>query len=224
MRRDLVIVGTGGMARELHQIVEDLNSDGAAWHTLGFLDDNPDLHATGIHNLPVLGPRDWIAGRGRLAVAVGVGATAARRRLVGDLVRRNPEIFFPTLVHPLAWIGNRIAIGDGTVVCAGSSLTTDLLVGSHVILNVDCTISHDAAVGNFVTLAPGVHVAGAVRIGDGCDIGVGSAIIQGVEIGKWSVLGAGSVVTDDLPPNVTAVGAPTRQIKERPDGWHEDAT
>lgn len=29
---DLVIVGTGGMAREVHQLVEDINRDGSVWN------------------------------------------------------------------------------------------------------------------------------------------------------------------------------------------------
>lgn len=221
MTRDLVILGTGGMARELHQLIEDLNADGGGWHAVGFLDDVAEHIGTQVHDLPVLGPRDWIDGRGAISVAVGVGATAARRLMVNELVRRNSEIVFPTLVHPRAWVGNRIELGEGAVICAGSSLTTDLRVGRHVIMNVECTISHDTVVADFVTLAPGVNVAGAVRIGEGCDVGAGATVIQGIEIGEWTVLGAGSVVNRDIPPNVTAVGIPAKPIKERPSGWQE---
>ncbi len=120
----------------------------------------------------------------------------------------------------MAWVGNRIELGEGTIICAGDRLATELSVGDHVQLNLDCTVSHDSFLRDFVTVAPGVNISGAVTVGEGCDLGTGAAIIQGVSIGHWSVVGAGAVVVRDLPANVTAVGAPAKPIKERPEGWH----
>ena len=125
------------------------------------------------------------------------------------------------MIHPLAWLGNRITLGDGTVVCAGNLLTTDMTIGRHVILNLDCTVGHDAVVEDFVTVAPSVNISGNVAIGVGCDLGTGATLIQGVTIGHWTTVGAGAVVVRDLPANVTAVGVPAQPIKERPEGWQE---
>jgi sugar O-acyltransferase (sialic acid O-acetyltransferase NeuD family) len=221
---DLVVLGTGGFAREVHQVVEDLNQDGAGWNVLGFLDDEPSRHGIQVHDLPVLGGSQWVTGRDGIAVAIGVGATAGRRRAVRRLVDTHPAVEFPTLVHPLAWVGRRIDVGIGTVVCAGSLLTTDLRLGDHVIVNLDCTIGHDTTIGDFVTMAPSVNVSGGVEVKEGSDLGTGASIIQGITIGEWTVLGAGSVVTRDLPSNVTAVGVPAKPIKERRAGWHEDGS
>jgi sugar O-acyltransferase (sialic acid O-acetyltransferase NeuD family) len=218
---DLVIFGTGGFAREVHQLVEDLVSDGADWNVLGFLDDDPEREGTAVHNLPVLGTRTWPTDRGQVAVAVGLGSTPVRRRLIADLLAANETLRFPTLVHPTAWIGNRIDLGQGTVICAGSMLTTDLRLSDHVIVNLDCTIGHDSAIDAFVTVAPSVNISGRVQVGEGCDLGTSSSVIQGVSIGAWTIVGAGAVVTRDLPPNVTAVGVPASPIKERSEGWQD---
>ena len=40
--KDLLIVGAGGLGRELLQWVKDVNSAEATWHIKGFLDDNPN--------------------------------------------------------------------------------------------------------------------------------------------------------------------------------------
>jgi sugar O-acyltransferase (sialic acid O-acetyltransferase NeuD family) len=217
--RDLVIFGTGGFAREVHQLVEDINADRSTWNVLGFLDDDPSRVGETIHGLPVLGARDWL-GDTSVSVAVGVGVPQTRWRIVGGLQRAYPSIEFPTLLHPLAWVGNRIELGEGTIACAGTRLTTDLVVHDHVQLNLDATVGHDSVVHPFTTVAPGVNISGRVTIGEGCDLGTGAAIIQGVSIGAWTVVGAGAVVVRDLPANVTAVGAPAKPVKERPDGWH----
>jgi sugar O-acyltransferase (sialic acid O-acetyltransferase NeuD family) len=218
--RDLVLFGTGGLAREVLQIVLDLNEDAPRWNVLGFLDDNEALHGTAIHDLPVLGGAGWLADRPGVQAVVGIGGTATRRKVV----RRLQSISgagFATLVHPLAYVGRRVAVGEGSVLCPGALVTTDIAIGRHVILNLAVTVGHDAVLEDFVTVAPGAHVSGNVRVGEGCDLGTGSTVIQGKAIGAWTIVGAGAVVVKDLPANVTAVGAPAKPIKEREAGWHE---
>ena len=216
---DLVIFGSGGFAREVLQVALDQNDDARTWNVLGFLDGDPETHGQAVHDLPVFGAAEWLAGQPDVSVVVGVGATPARRRIVQTIEAVRPTAF-ATLVHPRAWLGRRVALGAGSVVCAGSLLTTDIETGRHVVLNLDCTVGHDARLGDFVTAAPSVNISGAVTVGEGCDLGTGAVFIQGVTVGAWTVVGAGAVVVRDLPPNVTAVGAPARAIKERPAGWH----
>ncbi len=217
---DLVIFGSGGFAREVLQVALDQNDDAPTWNVLGFLDGNPESHGTAVHDLPVLGGADWLAAQPGVAVVIGVGATPARRRIARAVEAVRPTEF-ATLVHPRAWTGRRVALGPGTVVCAGSLLTTDIKTGQHVVINLDCTVGHDSCLADFVTAAPSVNVSGDVMVGEGCDLGTGAVLIQGVTVGAWTVIGAGAVVVRDLPPNVTAVGAPARAIKERPAGWHD---
>lgn len=218
---DVVIYGTGGFAREVHQVVEDSNAQEQRWNFLGWIDDDAESVGREVHGLAVLGGAAWLAEHPQVGVLVGVGATPARLRIVRSIreVSGNP---FPTLIHPLAWLGNRITLGDGTVVCAGNLLTTDMTIGRHVILNLDCTVGHDSVVEDFVTVAPSVNISGNVAIGVGCDLGTGATLIQGVKIGHWTTVGAGAVVVRDIPANVTAVGVPAQPIKERSEGWQEE--
>ncbi|MCL4454976.1 MAG: acetyltransferase [Deinococcus sp.] len=221
MSKDLVIFGTGGFAREVHQLVEDLNRDSTRWNFLGFLDGNPERHGVEVHGFPVLGDLDWLGEHQKESLIIAVGSTVVRRKLVHQ-VRERYGNSFATLVHPLAWIGNRVALGEGSIVCAGTLITTDIQIGQHVILNLDCTVGHDAQIEDFVTVAPSVNISGNVRVGQGSDLGTGSAIIQNVQIGNWTIVGAGSVVVRDLPANVTAVGVPAKPIKEHPEGWYKE--
>ncbi len=218
--KDLVLVGCGGFAREVLQIALDLNDHEPQWNVLGFVDDNADYHGTEIHGLPVLGSTEWLLNRPEVQVNIAIGNTAVRRKQALKL-QANGTRTFATLVHPRAWIGRQVEVGQGVTVCAGTMITTDIHIGDHVIANLDCTVGHDAIIEPFTTLAPSVNVSGNVRIGEGCDIGTGAVIIQGVEIGEWSVIGAGAVVVKPIPANVTAVGTPAKPIKERPEGWHE---
>lgn len=216
--KDLVIFGTGGFAREVHELVEDINEIRAEWNLLGFLDGNSERWGTEVHGLPVLGGPSWLKDHPEVHVVVAVGNTAVRQRLVHQM-RGTGHQAFATLVHPRALVGRRVTIGTGSIICAGTVITTDIQIGQHVIINLNCTVGHDSRLDAFVTIAPGVNVSGNVYVAPGCDLGTNSTIIQGLSIGHWSILGAGAVVSKDVPPNVTAVGIPAKPIKERPDGW-----
>jgi acetyltransferase-like isoleucine patch superfamily enzyme len=103
------------------------------------------------------------------------------------------------------------------VVCAGSILTTDIAVGNHVQINLDCTIGHDVELDDYATLAPGVHVSGYVSIGRRAYIGTGATIINGtadrrLTIACDAVVGAGACVTRSVESGVTVVGVPAKPI------------
>jgi sugar O-acyltransferase (sialic acid O-acetyltransferase NeuD family) len=217
--QDIVIVGVGGLGREIAEWIEDINEVRPAFRLLGFLDDDVRKHGTNPHDLPVLGDLDWLTERsGTVAVAVGIGNPAPKRRVVERLRRHSAK--FPAIVHPNAVVGRHVAVGEGTVICPGVIATTDIELGAFVTLNFGLTVGHDSIVEDYVTLAPGVHLSGYTRVREGADIGAGAVTIPSVEIGAWSVVGAGAAVTRSLPANCTAVGVPARVIKTRDAGWH----
>jgi len=216
--QDIVIFGVGGFGREVHELVEDVNDADRTYDILGFLDGDKSLHGTMVHDLPVLGDASWLQKHPETAVALGVGNTRAKTRIVQQL--RDAGASFPSLIHPNAVVGRRVEIGEGSIICAGTIVTTDVRICDYVTMNIDITIGHDSTIRNYVTIAPGAHVSGNVDIGIGSDIGTGAVMIQGVTIGEWSVVGAGSAIVRNIPPNVTAVGVPASVIKEREAGWH----
>jgi sugar O-acyltransferase (sialic acid O-acetyltransferase NeuD family) len=214
----VAIWGTGGFAREVLQIVEDCRDDGQPYDFVGFLDGNAKTHGTAVHGHPVLGDQRWLSEHPHVAVVIAVGNPVYKRRIIGS-INESSHSRFVTLKHPRCWVGRRVELGEGSILCAGVMVTTDVVLGHHVILNLNTTVGHDAVLEDLVTVAPGVNVSGNVRIGTGTDVGTGSSIIQGISIGPWSVVGAGSVVVRDLPRDVTAVGVPARVIKTRDEGW-----
>lgn len=214
----LVICGAGGFARELLELIRDINTEYLRWDVLGFIDDNEANWGKVINDLPVLGGWTWIREQSvKPAAALGIGSPAARMR-VADRLREHVS-GFATLVHPSVVMSRYSSLGEGVIITAGNILTVDLEIGGFSLLNLMCTVGHDCRIGRYVTVSPGVNISGNVVIGDGCDIGTGSAIVQGVEIGEWTILGAGAVAAKSIPSNCTAVGVPAKVIKERESGW-----
>lgn len=218
MIEPLVILGRGGHGRELLELILALNAEARRYELLGFVDDAATGAHEEVHGYPVLGTRAWLAARSPAPlVALGVGVSAARARVVAGLASLG--VRFPTLVHPRASVGRHVRMDEGVIVCDAAAVTTDVTLGAHAHVNVAASVSHDCVLGRFVSLAPGVRLAGNVRLGDGCDVGVAASAIPGVEVGEWSIIGGGAVLTASLPANVTAVGVPARVTRTRPPGW-----
>lgn len=217
----VAILGAGGHAREMLDILMVQNAISPQYEILGFIDENPDHWGMVLNGYPVLGGLDWFdtQDKAEIRVVCGVGNPALRRKLVQKIAARGLQ--FCNIIHPTAVLTPFVELGKGVVITAKCILTNQIRIGNHVHINLDCTISHDCVVEDFSTIAPGVHVAGNVHIKTGCDIGTGAVIIQGITIGEWAIVGAGAVVTKDIPANTTSVGVPARVIKEREPGWHE---
>ncbi len=213
---DLVIVGTGGQAREIHELLEARDAT-SPWTLLGFLDDSGETRT--VHELPVLGTTDWLEQHAEVAVVVGVGSSRVRRA-VAERLRGLGVSEFPTLVHPAAHVGTHVQLGVGSIVGANAVVTTDVYVGEFGLINFGATVGHDVVAGDFVTVAPGANVSGSCSLEDGCDVGTGASIVQGMKIGEWAIVGAGATVIEDVPANSTVVGTPARVTEQRLEGWH----
>lgn len=210
----LVIVGDGGFAREVEWLVSRINAVNPEWEFLGFID-------TDRRSAKVVGNDDYVTGyKDELYVAIAIGDSIIRERIYKKY-KKNPNIHFANLIDPSVEYSDRVQLGEGNIICAGSILTVDIIIGNCNIINLDCTVGHDAVLGDFVTVNPGVNISGNTNIGSGCNIGTGVQVIQGLTIGKGTVVGAGAVVNRELPENCTAVGIPAKVIKRKQQGFTE---
>ncbi|MCQ3931018.1 MAG: transferase [Chloroflexi bacterium] len=219
MLKTLVILGAGGFAREILDIVDSINTVSPTWNMLGFLVDSQYGEVgTIIQEKTILGNFSWLKEHSDVYVVCGVGTPHYRWHMIERL--RELPISFATLVHPSVIKTRWITIGKGSVITAGCVLSNHITIADHVHINPSCTIGHDVTLGPFVSVAPGVLVSGNVNLYEGVYVGTGASIIEKKNIGAWSIVGAGSTVTKDVPANSTVVGVPAKVIKQRPEGWH----
>lgn len=214
MNQKIVIVGAGGFGREVAWLIERINTVSPSWDLIGFVDDDPSLAAVGDYE--VLGTVDWLSKYNEepLAVAVAIGSSAVRRNVCHRL-RENRSLSFPNLIDPTVISSDRVQMGCGSIICASTILTVDIVLGDFCIINLDCTVGHDARLDDYVTLYPSVNVSGATRLFECVEMGTGSQIIQMLSVGEGTIVGAGAVVAKSLPARCTAVGVPAKPISFR---------
>lgn len=119
------------------------------------------------------------------------------------------------LADPTALLAPSSFADEGTVLFAGSTVSTNCRLGQGCHVNYGATISHDVEIGDFTSISPGVHIAGRVRIGRRVLIGIGASIRNGeldrpLVIGDDAIVGAGAVVAGDVAAGSVVAGVPAR--------------
>jgi sugar O-acyltransferase (sialic acid O-acetyltransferase NeuD family) len=208
MQRQLVIIGAGGLGREVAALVDDINNATATpqWELLGFVDDDPSKVGTSVACRKVVGSRAWLLDNPKVWAVLAVGNSSARLAMANEM----PGVKWATLVHPKTLMPSAFKpnIGNGAVIFGGAILSTDVAIGKHSLIYYGCTISHDVSLGSFTTVLPACNIAGNVQIGDRVTLGIGTKVAHNICIHPNTCLAAGSVVVKDLPGGCLAAGVP----------------
>jgi len=217
----LAIVGAGGFGREVAWLADDINQDKPTYDFIGFVDDTTTSTPEGY---PVLADTArWISdGRTDVHLVCALGDPVARWKVVRRLSAGGFQ--FATLIHPTVKRSRHVRIAPGGMICADNILTTNIDIGAHALLNLDCTVGHDSHLADYISMMPGVHISGDVTTEIGAYFGTGAVAINGVRVGAWSVIGAGAVVSSDIPRSMIAVGVPAKPIKPNARAPQEENT
>ena len=197
--KSIAIVGAGGNARELADMLRDLPE----FRVLGYL---TNMH--GKYDSPVLGDFSWPATHEVDAFAMAIGDPISKFRVARELCERYPNVDWPVIVHPTAHVGSTVKLERGVIVCIGAVATIDIVIGEFSQLNYGCTVGHEARVGAACLINPGANISGGVELGHSVLVGTGSQVLQYVKVGDEARIGAGAVVTKDVPAAMTVVGVP----------------
>jgi sugar O-acyltransferase (sialic acid O-acetyltransferase NeuD family) len=210
-RLPLVVLGAGGLGREIADIAGAMNRDHPQWDIRGFLDDDRQLSGSSINDIPVLGGLDDLHrfDDARFVVALATPRDVTLRARVTEKLEIRPDRL-ATIIHPTASVGESCAVGPGSVLFAGVVATANVHIGMSVVAMPHVVFTHDDVIDDYATFGAGVRVAGRVSIGRSAYVGSGSLIRENVRVGAEALVGMGAVVTKDIPSAETWIGVPAR--------------
>lgn len=209
--KNIVIIGAGGVGREVSLIIQQINELEPTWNLLGFIDDNTDNWGKVINGYSVIGGIDSLEFLSNdTYIVIAIANYEVKKKIVNKV---NNKFKFATIVHPKVWIHDYMTVGQGTIIYEGAILTANIEIGNHVIISPKCGVGHDSIIKDYVSLLWNVNVSGNDLIEEGVMMGSGSTVIQGKKIGKGSIIGAGAVVVNDIESFSTAIGVPAKVIK-----------
>jgi len=193
------IIGSGGFGREVKQLLLDNNQNE---EIVFFVDDNY------IDEISIPLSRFDV---NEFEVVIAIGDPVKRKNIV-DRLPINTKFF--TAVHKsVQLLDSNIQIGEGSILCAGTILTTNITIGKHCHLNLLSTIGHDTIIGDYFTTAPGTKISGNCKIGNNVYFGTNSSVREKISICDNVVVGLNAGVVKNITESGIYVGVPAKKIK-----------
>lgn len=210
--KNLLIIGVGGLAREVYGHTKNSKGYGTAWTIKGFLDGNVRLEEKEYELLdaPLYGNVENYQIEEEDVFICAIANPKVKMLLTKMIEDRGGT--FINLIHHTAIISHRAMIGRGVVICQFVTVSCDANIGNHVLINLASEIGHDASVGEYSSLMSYVDITGNVSVGKGTYWGSGSRALPHSKIENNSTVGAGSVVLKKVKENQTVFGIPAMPI------------
>lgn len=205
--KDLIIVGAGGLGRELLEWVEDINKTEKKWNIKGFIADWYEPLDVSRCDCAVIGTIQDYQPSNNEEFTCAIGDPVGKEKVVTLLKSRGAV--FTNIIHPTVVIGSNNTIGEGFVACPNSCITTNVTIGNFVTL-LGSSIGHDVQVGDFTTISGYCDITGGVKIGKRVFVGSHVTIIPKRRIGDDAYLGAGSVVVTHVKEKTKVMGNPAK--------------
>ena len=208
--KDLIILGAGGMGRQVYLFATSCNGYQKEYVIKGFLDDNPRA-MDGFEKLPpLLGSINDYQIQKNDVFFNSIGNVNTKKICINKILKRGGE--FITLIHPTAKISEGSKVGMGCMFSARSGMGVESEVGDFCLVQNNAIIGHDVHVGNFSRIDCNVVLIAGVKVEDEVCIHTSAVINQNVHIGKGAIVGALSFVIRNVKPGTTVYGNPAKKI------------
>jgi sugar O-acyltransferase (sialic acid O-acetyltransferase NeuD family) len=211
----VVVIGAGGMAREVVSAIHSINRIRPEFEFVGYAVTELGKLSQRDSRDQVMGDLDWLCTNQRTidAAMIGIGSPQLRTLVAEQVAKALPNLSWPSLVHPSAEFEKDSAcIGEGVFIGAGFVGTVNLKFEPFALCNFGCTVGHESKIGRGSVINPGANISGGVSIGAEVLIGTGAQVLQYLTVGDGATVGAGAVVTKDVAPGVTVVGMPAKPL------------
>ncbi len=208
--KHLIIVGAGGLGRQMYAWVKECAGYQTEYDLIGFLDDNLSALDGFEGYPPVLSCISSYEVKNEDAFLMAIGDNDHRLKCISTLKDKGGE--FPTFIHPGAFVYTK-KIGIGCFVAPLASIGVDAVIGDYCLIQGGALIGHDVIIGNNARIDCNVVCVGGIQIGDNVCVHTGSIINHGVKVEDNSIVGAMSFVIKKVKQGTTVYGNPARSLE-----------
>lgn len=212
--KNLVLVGTGSLAREIYSGAKYNVGYNTEWVVKGFI---KDANFKEIDNFErycpegILGTIDDYEVSENDVFFNAVGDIGLRMQWVEKLKKRGAK--FMNLIHKTAVILDYVTMGEGVAVGLNSTVSCNVTIGDFSTMGTGVAIGHDVIIGDHCAFAAFCHVGGYVSIGSRSLIYTAAIILPKISLAENTVVGANSLVIRSIKnPGQTWFGSPAKRL------------
>jgi sugar O-acyltransferase (sialic acid O-acetyltransferase NeuD family) len=209
MNKKVIVVGSGGHAKVVIDILHEMN----CFQIIGITSDSLEKGVV-FSGYPVLGDDDYLKEISPDQYEIAVGLGGYRNNDLRTIVYQKIKSLgfnFVNAIHPSAIISKTAKFGEAIIVFPGVTINTDVSIGNNSIVATGSTIDHETKIGNNVLVSAGVTIGAYAELMDNSLLALGSKVISGVKIGRNAVVAAGAVVIHEVHDNDTVFGIPAKR-------------
>ena len=208
--KTVVIIGGRGYGREIHDFIISLNRFKKQYHIKGFLDDKMDALDAFPDYAPILSSVEDYNVEANDYFVCALGCAEARAKYIDIVKKKNGR--FVSIVHPTSLVCDNAMLGEGVIVSAYCSISSNVVIGDFTTIHPFCDIGHDTLIGKNCSIESYCFFGGGARIGNQVTFHPRSTILPHIVIGDEASIGAGSVVIRNVQSGCRVFGIPAKKI------------
>jgi UDP-3-O-[3-hydroxymyristoyl] glucosamine N-acyltransferase len=215
MTKPLLLIGTGGYAKEVAQIAKRFDPGGTRWDRMLYVaTSRAEIGTELLFGRVDYCDEDILSGALTADAVLALGEPHLRVRLAARFANV-PTLSFPNLIDPsVDYDPALITMGIGNVIHRNVTMTFNVVLGDFNFFNKASVIGHDTTFGSFNTVNPGASILSNTRLGDACMIGAHACVLPKTRIADRTTVGASALVRHDIDePGHMFVGVPAQKLR-----------
>jgi sugar O-acyltransferase (sialic acid O-acetyltransferase NeuD family) len=208
--KQLLILGAGGMGKEIFYTARHSIGYGTEFVVKGFLDfPNPDWDTT-IYP-PIIGLEDDYEIQPDDVFTCSIGDVHLKRKVCEKMKARGAK--FQTLIFNNAQIGDNVTIGDGCIIDPYARVGADVILGENCLVQTFAILGHESKIGDYCRLDCRSLLVGGVQVEDNVTVHTNAVVSHKVVLGHDSIVAAMSFVIRSVKAGTTVMGNPAKRLE-----------
>lgn len=207
--KQLIIIGAGGMGKEIFFIAKNSIGYGTEFKVKGFLDfPKPDWNSNVYP--PILGMEDDYEIQPEDVFACSIGDVLLKRKVCEKMKARGAK--FQTLIFKNVELRENVKIGEGCIIDSNAIIGSDTVIGENCLIQVFSVIAHDCVIGDYSRIDSRAFLVGGVKVGQNVTVYTNSVISHNVVLEDNSRVSALSFVVRSVKSGTTVMGNPAKLL------------
>lgn len=208
--KQLLILGAGGMGKEIYYTARHSIGYGTEFVVKGFLDFfNPEWD-TNIYP-PILGLEDDYEIQPDDVFTCSIGDVHLKRKVCEKMKARGAK--FQSLIFDNAQIRENVKIGDGCIIDSYAHIGSDVIIGENCLIQAFSCIAHDCIIGDYSRIDVRSLLVGGVVVGNNVTIHTNAVVSHKVVLEDDSTIAAMSFVIKKVKAGTTVLGNPAKRLE-----------